>query len=101
MFSMYFKNIPRWKILFSDPEYNKTKSNYEEIAFAFYSYAWIGGKKLSFQEKIWKRWRTQHVVVNFIRLPIFLRPSMMTWKAVTIEFCKIRCSDLRDHVLIR
>lgn len=51
MFSMYFKNIPRWKILFSDPHYKKSDSNYEEISFAFYSYAWVGGKKVEVSKK--------------------------------------------------
>lgn len=45
MWSMYFpKPYPRWKILFSDPDYDKSQSDYENIAFAFEVEVWIGGR---------------------------------------------------------
>jgi len=44
MFDMYFKDIPRWKVLFSDSEYEKSQSDYKNISFAFYFDAWVGGR---------------------------------------------------------
>lgn len=54
MWSMYFfKPWPRWKILFSDPGYVKSQSDYENIGIAFDSRrAWIGGQALKVSQEI-------------------------------------------------
>ncbi|QNH14675.1 hypothetical protein [Xanthomonas sp. SI] len=41
--SLRFSAIPRWKILFSDPGYEKSDSRYDDIQFAFETDIWIGG----------------------------------------------------------
>lgn len=70
MFSMYFGEIPKWKILFSDPEYSKSQSDYANITFAFHDDLWIGGQGgirpdspeqlRDFEESIC--WRTHHLI---------------------------------------
>lgn len=40
--SMRFSGIPRWRILFSNPDYDKSDSGYESISFAFGSSIWVG-----------------------------------------------------------
>lgn len=44
MCSLRFSEIPRWKVLFSDPDYDKSQSDYDNIAIAFDTKLWIGGK---------------------------------------------------------
>lgn len=39
---MRFSGIPRWRILFSNPDYDKSDSGYESISFAFGSSIWVG-----------------------------------------------------------
>lgn len=68
MIDMSFRYVPRWRVLFSDAAYDKSQSGYEQIAFAFYSEAWIGGVEFKmsreelakFEESIC--WRTHHVI---------------------------------------
>lgn len=70
MFSMYFKTVPKWKILFNDPIYDKSQSDYENITIAFHSDLWIGGKgKIQpaypgqlkeFEDSTC--WRTHHII---------------------------------------
>jgi len=40
----FFKPFPRWKILFSDPSYDRSMSDYENIGIAFDQKLWLGGK---------------------------------------------------------
>jgi hypothetical protein len=70
--SMRFSDIPRWKILFSDPDYKKTSSNYESIQFAFGSKIWIGAhiqaatpEQLSGVEPS-ICWRMDHIIYRVI-----------------------------------
>lgn len=42
--SMRFSEIPRWRVLYEDPSYNRARSNYEDIVFEYYSELWIGGQ---------------------------------------------------------
>ncbi|MGT42416.1 hypothetical protein D9F98_23720 [Escherichia coli] len=70
--SMRFSDIPKWKILFSDPSYDKSKSGYERISFAFDSSIWIGGvsKKATSEQLINIEpsicWRMEHIVFRTI-----------------------------------
>lgn len=41
--SMRFSEIPRWKVLFEDPQYDKSCSGYADITFEYYSNFWVGG----------------------------------------------------------
>jgi hypothetical protein len=68
MCSLRFAEIPRWKVLFSDPSYDKSKSNYANISFTFDTKIWIGGKSRSaiqaelseFEDSTC--WRMHHIV---------------------------------------
>ncbi|EDS4738650.1 hypothetical protein B0C58_004703 [Salmonella enterica subsp. enterica serovar Oranienburg] len=70
--SMRFSDIPKWKILFSDPDYDKSKSGYERISFAFDGSIWIGGvsKKATPEQLINIEpsvcWRMDHIVFRTI-----------------------------------
>ncbi|MCO7504764.1 MULTISPECIES: hypothetical protein [unclassified Pseudomonas] len=44
--SLRFSEIPRWKILFSDPEYVREDSNYKDIVIELHSECWVGGKSV-------------------------------------------------------
>ncbi len=46
MFDMYFQYVPRWKVLFQDAAYDRAQSNYSQIAIAFHTELWVGGKSL-------------------------------------------------------
>ncbi len=70
MFDMYFKIVPKWKILFNDPSYDKSQSDYENITIAFYKDLWIGGNSKikpanpgqlkEFEDSTC--WRTHHII---------------------------------------
>ncbi len=45
MCSLRFAEIPRWKVLFTDPSYEKSQSDYDKISIAFPFDLWRGGKK--------------------------------------------------------
>ena len=70
MCSLRFSEIPRWKVLFSDSGYEKSESDYNNIAFAFPNYIWKGGKekiKPSYEGQLKEFedstcWRMIHVV---------------------------------------
>lgn len=70
MFDLYFQYIPKWRILFSDPQYEKSQSNYENITIAFHNHLWIGGKgnippTYPNQLKEYEGstcWRTHHII---------------------------------------
>lgn len=68
MCSLAFQRMPRWKILFSDPGYDKSLSNYEDIAIAFHRELWKGGVCLPLEEKDYPAyedatcWRMHHLV---------------------------------------
>jgi hypothetical protein len=70
--SMRFSGIPRWKILFSDPNYQKTTSGYDEIQFAFDSEIWIGGVSKPAKERQLTDiepsicWRMHHIIFRVI-----------------------------------
>lgn len=70
--SMRFSDIPRWKILFSDPDYDKSKSEYEEISFAFDGSIWTGGtSKKVIPERLINIepaicWRMDHIIIRVI-----------------------------------
>jgi hypothetical protein len=66
--SLRFAEIPRWRVLFSDPGYDKIQSGYDGIAIAFDTKLWIGGKSRStikdelreFEDSTC--WRMHHIV---------------------------------------
>lgn len=66
--SMRFADIPRWKKLFSDPDYDKSESGYEQISFAFGQNIWIGGEtKMATPEQLVNIepsicWRMSHII---------------------------------------
>jgi len=68
MCSLRFAEIPRWKILFSDPGYDKSQSDYSNIAIGFHTKLWIGGKSRNstmdelrnFEDSTC--WRMHHIV---------------------------------------
>lgn len=70
--SMRFSDIPKWKILFSDLDYDKSKSGYERISFAFDGSIWTGGvsKKVKSEQLINIEpsicWRMDHIVFRTI-----------------------------------
>ncbi|MGY2373662.1 hypothetical protein ACW9IB_04075 [Pseudomonas sp. SDO524_S393] len=70
--SMRFSDIPRWKILFSDPDYKKSSSGYDRIQFAFESKIWTGGvSKPASEEQLANIepstcWRMNHIIFRVI-----------------------------------
>ncbi len=70
--SMLFSEIPRWKILFSDPDYKKESSGYDEIQFAFESEIWVGGVSKPATEQQLNNiepsicWRMHHIIFRVI-----------------------------------
>jgi hypothetical protein len=68
MCSLAFHNMPRWKILFSDPSYDKSRSGYQHIAIAFERALWKGGLSLPLDDKDYPAyenatcWRMHHLV---------------------------------------
>ncbi|MDN2700718.1 Imm26 family immunity protein [Janthinobacterium sp. SUN100] len=46
MTSFSFSEVPKWRVLFSDPYYDKSQSNYDDITFSFVPYLWVGGKEI-------------------------------------------------------
>ncbi|AZF18672.1 Imm26 family immunity protein [Pseudomonas sp. R3-18-08] len=70
--SMRFSGIPRWKILFSDPNYQKAISRYDEIQFAFDSEIWTGGVSKPASERQLANiepsicWRMDHLIFRVI-----------------------------------
>jgi hypothetical protein len=68
MCSLRFAEIPRWKVLFSDPGYDKSRSDYGSIAIAFDTKLWIGGKTRSAMKDELREvedstcWRMHHIV---------------------------------------
>lgn len=49
----FFKPYPRWKILFSDQNYDKSQSDYENIALAFDAgNVWIGGQNKKVSQEV-------------------------------------------------
>jgi|GEM_PF-1244188 len=68
MCSLRFAEIPRWKILFGDPGYDKSQSDYDSIAIAFDTKLWIGGKSRSATKDELREfedstcWRMHHIV---------------------------------------
>lgn len=70
MCSLRFAEIPRWKVLFSDPNYDKSQSDYDNIAIAFHMDLWVGGKSRSatpeelngIEKSTW--WRTHHIILR-------------------------------------
>ncbi len=69
LWSMYFpKCLPRWKVLFGDPTYDKAQSDYVSIAFAFDGKCWLGGKTGSCEKEMLDDfepsicWRSQHLI---------------------------------------
>lgn len=68
MCSLAFQLIPRWKILFSDPCYDKSLSNYQDIAIAFHRELWKGGVIVPLEDKDYPAyedatcWRMHHLV---------------------------------------
>lgn len=63
-----FAEIPRWKVLFSDPDYDKSQSDYGRIAIAFDTKLWMGGKSRSAIKDELREfedatcWRMHHIV---------------------------------------
>lgn len=73
MWSMYFfKPYLRWKILFSDPEYDKSQSGYENIAIAWYNDIWIGGQSRKVSQEVFDSlepsicWSTDNLIFRVI-----------------------------------
>ncbi|MBK8337827.1 MAG: hypothetical protein IPL03_15265 [Sterolibacteriaceae bacterium] len=73
MWDMWFqKPYPRWKILFSDPTYDRSQSNYEHIAIAWHNDIWIGGESRKVPKEVFDTlepsicWRTHHLILRAI-----------------------------------
>lgn len=70
--SMRFSGIPRWKILFSDPDYIKASSDYDTIQFVFGSKIWSGARiQIATSEQISSVepsicWRMDHIIYRVI-----------------------------------
>ncbi len=68
MCDTYFQDIPRWKILFNDPNYDKSQSDYDNITIAFVPYFWQGGNRIPASEEQMKGlenstcWRMYHII---------------------------------------
>ena len=68
MCSLAFQLIPRWKILFSDPSYDKSRSGYQDIAIAFERELWKGGICLPLEDEDYRAcedatcWRMHHLI---------------------------------------
>ena len=71
--SLRFSEIPRWKILFSDPGYVREDSDYKDIVIELHSEYWVGGKSVpkAIGERGYSRsgsyeratcWRMHHVI---------------------------------------
>ncbi|WP_025113503.1 hypothetical protein [Pseudomonas sp. H1h] len=68
--SFRFSEVPKWRVLFSDPDYDRAQSNYDDIKFLFYSSLWVGGKDIP--QSQWSGslsiieeavcWRTLHLI---------------------------------------
>lgn len=72
MTSFSFSEVPKWRVLFSDPDYDRSQSRYDEITFSFVRYLWVGGKEVPKSE--WDQdisrierpicWRTLHLILR-------------------------------------
>ena len=68
MCSLRFAEIPKWKILFGDSSYDKSHSDFDNIAIAFHDDLWIGGKDQPLPRGQLKEfepstcWRMHHIV---------------------------------------
>ncbi|WP_200953791.1 MULTISPECIES: Imm26 family immunity protein [unclassified Duganella] len=68
MCSLRFEEIPKWKVLFSDPSYDTSQSDYGSIAIAFDTKLWSGGKSRSATKEELQEfedstcWRMHHIV---------------------------------------
>ena len=91
--SFAFSEIPRWKILFNDPSYNKSQSDYDNLAIAFPEYFWIGGirhdatpDQLKGLEKS-TCWRMHHIIfrVNAHLAGIFHPNDCYTFHGMPLE----------------
>jgi len=68
--SFRFSEVPKWRVLFSDPDYDRTQSGYDAIKFLFHSSLWVGGKEIAksqlggslsrIEEAVC--WRTLHLI---------------------------------------
>lgn len=69
MCSLLFRNLPRWKIIFSNPSYEKSQSEYENISIEFYDGdLWSGGEIIPLNRKKAGKyedstcWRMKHLI---------------------------------------
>ncbi|MFF7106233.1 hypothetical protein [Pseudomonas sichuanensis] len=72
--SMRFAEIPRWRVLFEDPQYDRSCSGYADITFEYYADLWVGGAMIKkspsdqgFSQGVnaleWSTcWRMHHIV---------------------------------------
>ncbi|AVD85634.1 Imm26 family immunity protein [Pseudomonas sp. SWI6] len=67
--SFNFPEIPRWRVVFHDPDYDRSKSGYQDIVLEFVPYLWVGGEKqpkgIKSEGKGFERsicWRTLHLI---------------------------------------
>lgn len=82
--SFRFSEIPRWKILFSDASYEKSRSDYKNISFAYDSELWRGGAitpvkktELAGIEHA-TSWRMHHIIFRVnAHLAAYLGPNDM------------------------
>ena len=93
MCDTYFQSIPRWKILFNDPSYDKSQSDYANIAIAFVPYFWIGGNRKPASQDQMKGlekstcWRMHHIIfrVNAHLAGIFHPNDCYTFHGMPLE----------------
>ncbi|UKB86335.1 immunity 26 domain-containing protein [Chryseobacterium sp. MEBOG06] len=116
--SMRFSGIPRWKILFNHPEYDKSESDYKNIAFKFDGSIWIGGEsRITENEELQNMepsicWRMDHIIfrvlyhlkgflsydeiMNYDKIPTEYRVDNESAKKKVLEITKIIDNKFRS-----
>ncbi|MGH1517283.1 hypothetical protein [Chryseobacterium sp. JK1] len=92
--SMRFSGIPRWKILFSNPEYDKSESSYKNITFEFDGSIWMGGESIITENQELQNiepsicWRMDHIILRVLyHLKGFLANNeIMDYDKIPMEY---------------
>lgn len=92
--SMRFSGIPRWKILFSDLDYDKSDSGYEHISFSFDQSIWMGGEnKIATPEQLLHAepsicWRMDHIIFRVIAhlKGLLSKDEVMDYHKLPVEY---------------
>ncbi|PWN61204.1 Imm26 family immunity protein [Chryseobacterium viscerum] len=87
-------DIPRWKILFGNPEYDKSESNYKDITFVFDRSLWVGGETKGIETDEMQNiepsicWRMDHIIFRVLNhLKGFLsNDEVMDYDKIPMEY---------------